>query len=664
MANMLVRFEIAPKPGLPDVLGEKVAGKVRNELGLAVEGIGLIKIYTVAGLREEEVEKILELGVLHDPVSNLISITPLAATFDWALEVGFRPGVTDNEARTASEAIHRVLGLTPDRSVSVSTSSQYLLRGKFTRSEVEHIAKDLLANELIQRFQFKSKEAWAAEPGFSPEAVRVTGESKTEVATIPLLNMSDQELTAFSRENVLALSLEELYAIQAYYGRDDVRTARERVGLDREPTDAEIEALAQTWSEHCKHKIFNSRIHYENREKGSREIIDSLYATFIQGSTKTLRRAMGENDFCLSVFKDNAGVIRFNQEYSVCIKVETHNSPSALDPYGGALTGIVGVNRDPMGTGMGANLLCNTDVFCFARPFMTSRCPRACSTPVGCSKGCAKEWSMGATSPASRPSTGGSFSRALPRQTAVFCGTVGIMPSLVQGRPSHEKKALAGDRIVMLGGRIGKDGIHGATFSSEELHEGSPATAVQIGDPITQRKMYDFIMRARDRGLYRAITDNGAGGLSSSVGEMARDTGGCEMDLSLAPLEVRRAHALGNPALRGPGTHDRGRSSRTAGRVSGNGPAGDGCRSLGSGGVHRSGAVHVRHGNRTVAFLEMDFLHDGTPQMELEAVWEQPAGQNGKVIVPAVPNQEKLLKSMLGRLNICSKRIRHPPVRP
>jgi phosphoribosylformylglycinamidine synthase subunit PurSL len=652
---MLVRFEIAPRAGLRDVLGEKVARKVRGELGLAVEGVGLIKVYTVSGLSPEEVERVLAHGVLHDPVANSISTTPIAEGFDWIVEVGFRPGVTDNEARTAAEAIRRVLGFDESRQVAVYTSTQYLLRGRFTSGDVDHIARDLLANELIQRYQIKSGSQWEAAPGFPAEEAKVTGEARSEVATISLSAMDDAALVAFSRENVLAMSLDELHAIKAYYERDEVRRQRAQVGLGPEPTDAEIEALAQTWSEHCKHKIFNSRIVYENREKGSREVIDSLFATYIQGSTRTLRRAMGRKDFCLSVFKDNAGVIRFNDDYSVCIKVETHNSPSALDPYGGALTGIVGVNRDPMGTGMGANLLCNTDVFCFASPFHDKPLPPRLLHPRRVLEGVREGVEHGGNKSGIPTVNGGIvFEPRFLGKPLVFCGTVGIMPSLVNGRPSHEKKALSGDRIVMLGGRIGKDGIHGATFSSEELHEGSPATAVQIGDPFTQRKMYDFIMRARDMGLYRAITDNGAGGLSSSVGEMARDTGGCEIDLSRAPLkydglrpwEILLSEAQERMTLAVPPEHLE-QFLETAEEMD--------VEASVLGRFTETGYFHVRHGETTVAFLEMEFLHDGVPQMELEAVWDRPAGQDAPVAVPAAADPAALLKRMLGRLNICSR---------
>jgi phosphoribosylformylglycinamidine synthase len=236
----------------------------------------------------------------------------------------------------------------------------------------------------------------------------------------------------------------------------------------------------------------------------------------------------------------------------------------------------------------------------------------------------------------------------------VFCGTVGIMPALVGGKPSQDKRALPGDFIVMTGGRIGKDGIHGATFSSEELHEGSPATAVQIGDPITQRKMYDFLMRARDLGLYHAITDNGAGGLSSSVGEMAGDSGGADLDLALAPLkydglrpwEILLSEAQERMTLAvGPDQIDSflalatemGVEATTLGRFT------------------DSGRLTVTYGGKPVADLDMDFLHDGAPRMSLDAVWERPAAPSGPAGLPGIPDHGELLKRMLGRLNICSK---------
>jgi len=657
---MLFRVEVGPRPGVRDVMGEKTARKIRSELGLDVEGVDLVRVFTLEGLTRDEAGRLLAAHALHDPVLHQASLEPLPLSDpapDFILEVAFRPGVTDNEGRTATETAALVLGLSPQQAATaaVYTAAQYRLRGVDGLDTARRIGRDLLANELIQRFEIKSAAQWRADPGFAPRAARVTGQASDEVATIDLFAMDDAALMAFSRDNVLALSLTEMRAIRDHYADPAVAQARKTAGLPAAPTDAEIEVLAQTWSEHCKHKIFSAVIDYEDREKGLRTSLTSLYKTCIQGSTRDIRRELGEDDFCLSVFTDNAGVVRFTDTHHACIKVETHNSPSALDPYGGALTGIVGVNRDPMGTGIGANLLCNTDVFCFASPFHEGELPPRLLHPRRVFEGVREGVEHGGNK-SGIPTVNGSivFDERYLGKPLVFCGTVGLLPVTVAGRPSHLKKARPGDAIVMTGGRIGKDGIHGATFSSEELHEGSPATAVQIGDPITQRKMYDFLMRARDMGLYTAITDNGAGGLSSSVGEMAQDSGGCDLDLSRAPLkydglkpwEVLLSEAQERMTLAVPKEHlktflDLAKEMDVL------------ATALGV--FTDSGVFFVRHGEKPVARLPMDFMHHGAPAMELSAVWERPGIAD--TTHPHVPAGEQgtLLKRMLGRLNICSK---------
>ncbi|MBG0778014.1 MAG: phosphoribosylformylglycinamidine synthase [Desulfovibrionaceae bacterium] len=655
---MLTRVEVAVRPGMPDVMGDKVAAAIRRSLGLEVESVRTVKVYTVSGLTAEETALVIERGALHDPVLHEASLAPVGGDFDWALEVGFRPGVTDNEGRTARETLAVVLGLDRERAraLAVYTATQYQVRGGLSEAQAASICRDLLANELIQRFEIKSRAQWAESPGFEARAAKVSGAAIDEVARVDLAAMNDEELAAFSRANTLALSLEELHRIRDHYADAAVRTAREASGLPPMPTDAELECLAQTWSEHCKHKIFNARIDYEDREAGTGEVVDSIFASYIHGSTAAIRKAKGADDFCLSVFKDNAGVIRFTEDTSVCIKVETHNSPSALDPYGGALTGIVGVNRDPMGTGLGANMVCNTDVFCFASPFHQGELPPRLLHPRRVLEGVREGVEHGGNK-SGIPTVNGSivFEERYLGKPLVFCGTVGMMPATINGKKSHEKAAKVGDAIVMTGGRIGKDGIHGATFSSEELHEGSPATAVQIGDPITQRKMYDCIIRARDLGLYSAITDNGAGGLSSSVGEMAEDTGGARLDLAKAPLkydglrpweillsEAQERMTLAVPQDRLPEflalAEEMGVEASVLGEYT------------------DSGFLEVFYGDKPVARLDMEFLHNGVPQMRLEAVWERPEfAADGEATAVADAEQGGLLERMLGRLNICSK---------
>ena len=466
------------------------------------------------------------------------------------------------------------------------------------------------------------------------------------------LDCPDEALIRISQERVLALSLEEMRILRDYLKNGAVLARRKEVGLGARMTDAELECLAQTWSEHCKHKIFNARIVYDDGE-GRLSEIDSLFSTCIKRSTREIRERMGADDWCLSVFSDNAGIIRFNDDWNLVFKVETHNSPSALDPYGGALTGIVGVNRDPFGCGKGAKLIFNTDVFCFAPPDYDKPLPKRILHPRRIYEGVREGVEHGGNK-SGIPTVNGClvFDERYLGKPLVYCGTGGIMPARLNGEPTHTKEIRPGDLVVMTGGRIGKDGIHGATFSSEELHEGSPVTAVQIGDPITQKKMTDFLLVARDRGLYRAITDNGAGGLSSSVGETARLSGGCEIDLKKAPLkypglnpwEILISESQERMTLAvAPETIgeflDLARKMDVEATVLGL--------------YTDTGWFHIRYGEETVVYLDMDFLHDGLPQMSLRAAWTPPS--HAEPDFPEPVDMGEALKAMLGRLNICSK---------
>ncbi|MFW5734570.1 MAG: AIR synthase-related protein [Oceanidesulfovibrio sp.] len=655
---MLQRIEVAMRQDRMDPVGHKTVRRIKEFLGLTVEDARVATVFTVEGLEPSEIETLIGESALHDPVLHVASLQPVATGFDWCLEVGYKPGVTDNEGRTAAETIALTLNLSPERKkdLSVYTAKQFAIRGALSREQAESIASGLLANELIQRTAVKSAEEWTREPGFPAQAARVSGRADDTVATAAISTMSDAELVAFSKDHVLALSLKEMRAIRDHYARPGVRAARRAVGLGDEPTDAEMECLAQTWSEHCKHKIFSAAIEYEDTETGQRDRVDSLFKTYIIDSTRVIRERLGDRDFCLSVFKDNAGVFKFTDDHNLCIKVETHNSPSALDPYGGALTGIVGVNRDPMGTGIGANLVCNTDVFCFASPFHEGELPPRLLHPRRVLEGVREGVEHGGNK-SGIPTINGSlvFDERYLGKPLVYCGTVGMMPAIIAGKPSHEKAAKPGDAVVMVGGRIGKDGIHGATFSSEELTEESPATAVQIGDPITQRKVYDLLMRARDAGLYNAITDNGAGGLSSSVGEMAEDPGGVRLDLARAPLkydglqpwEILLSEAQERMTLAVP--QDRlepflglAREMDVEATVLGE--------------FTDTGYFHVTYGEKPVAYIAMEFLHEGVPQMELRARWDKPQVEDaGLAALADVGDQGDLLRRMLGRLDICSK---------
>lgn len=649
---MALRIEVGFKRTQRDAHGERMRARSLSDLGIELALVRTIEVFTLdMDLSAEELEQ-LAAGPFSDPIIQVWSINaPLAEGFDWLVEVGLRPGVTDNVGRTALEAAMLRLGRSARADEKIYASRQYLFSGALKREEVERIANGLLANDLIQSCSIVSAAEFDAAGGLQVPLPRVSAEGKPHVALMDLA-VGDDELMRMSRDGLLALSLEEMKTIQAYFTRADVLAARREHGMAGPATDVELEVLAQTWSEHCKHKIFNATITYDDGSGAFTEI-RSLFDTCIKGSTRAIRERLGERDWCVSVFKDNAGVIAWSDEYHLVFKVETHNSPSALDPYGGALTGIVGVNRDTLGTGKSARLIFNTDVFCFADPFYSRQLPPRILHPRRIFEGVREGVEHGGNK-SGIPTVNGSivFDDRFLGKPLVYCGTGGLMPVTVLGQPSEEKTALPGDLIIMTGGRIGKDGIHGATFSSEELHEGSPVTAVQIGDPITQKRMADFIMEVRDRGLFRCITDNGAGGLSSSVGEMAEFAGGCELDLKLAPLkysglqpwEILISESQERMTFAVP-PEDREAFLELAAKMR--------VEATVLGTFTDSGLFHVRYGEQTVACLAMDFLHGGLPEMRLRAVWRAPSH-------PEPQNRPTgdltgVLKGLLGRLNICSK---------
>ncbi|MBW2039223.1 MAG: phosphoribosylformylglycinamidine synthase subunit PurL [Deltaproteobacteria bacterium] len=646
------RIEVALKKGLKDPLGEKIKRKINNELGLEVKSVRIIDVYTIDAPLNKTHLVLLAKEAYSDPIMQVWSVDrPQAHAFDWVIEVGLLPGVTDNVGRTAREALEACLEVRLKQEERVYTSRQYLIKGDLSREEIKKIATGLLGNPLVHRFEIRSREEWDLVKGIGPIVPKVTGLTGGRVERFAF-EVPDEELLLLSKERLLALSLEEMNAIQRYFRRKETKKRRREIGIGEQITDVELEAIAQTWSEHCKHKIFQARIKYID-EDGKEELIEGLFDTYIRGATEAIRRSLGEEDWCLSVFIDNAGVVAFNEGWSLVFKVETHNTPSALDPYGGALTGIVGVNRDPFGTGKGAKLIFNVDTFCFAPPDWSQPLPPRVLHPKRIFEGVREGVEHGGNK-SGIPTVNGSivFDKRYLGKPLVYCGTCGIMPRYIQGEPSQSKRADPGDLAVMVGGRIGKDGIHGATFSSEELHKASPTSAVQIGDPITQKRMTDFLLVARDRGLYNSITDNGAGGLSSSVGEMARGPGGCEIYLERAPLkypgldpwEILLSESQERMTLAvHPAKIDELLELAEKMEVE--------ATVLGS--FIDSGRFHCLWHGETVAYLDMDFFHEGVPRMELVARWEQPRHPEPDFASPK--DLTTTLEGMLSRLNICSK---------
>lgn len=658
---MLYRLEFGFLDDFNGNSGANLANRIKSFLNIPVAFCRMVKVFTIKGISRKNAEKLLEASVLHDPILQRASIgalPPLEPEPAWFCEISFRPGVTDNEGNTARKSAALFLNI-PMEDIEIHSSQQFrfgvLPDHPLQYSEIENIATQLLCNPLIQSWRIMDLQTWQREGGFSPAAPEVKASGNAKVEKFELQKMTDAELLQESRQHTWALSLDELKAIAAHFATNEEE--RKKFGLPGCPTDVEMEAIAQTWSEHCKHKIFASNINYIDAQTGRKESIHNLYKTCIRDITTILRDKSHGKDYCLSVFRDNAGVISFINSYDACIKVETHNSPSALDPYGGALTGIVGVNRDPLGTGMGADLVCNLDVFCFAPPDYKDPLPPKIMHPSRIFAGVRKGVEDGGNK-SGIPTVNGSivFDRRFLGKPLVFCGTVGLIPAEVCGHPGYEKAARVDDVIVMAGGRIGKDGIHGATFSSEELHAGSPVTAVQIGDPITQKKLRDFILEARGRCLYHSITDNGAGGLSSSVGEMAEDTGGCVLDISLAPLkynglapwEILLSEAQERMTFAVP-PDKLDEFLYLASQMD--------VEATALGRFTDSGFFDIRYKSEIVARLNMEFLYHGDPVLELEAVWKEP--EFNHIMSEKIPDSEnwhgEFLEKMLASLNIRSK---------
>ena len=646
----IYRIEISPLPQWHDARGENLQRHVRDFFQLDCGKVHTRDVYTIdAEITPDEAEKLARL--LCNEVLQCYRVGDrTSANFvdqdecSYLVAVGYRPGVTDNVARTLADAAGDVLGRKLTAQEFVASSTEYLFRGHIDRAQAEMIGTKLLANLLIQSVVVVSGEELKSQ-GVPLNLPRAGSADPIVVKTVNL-SVSDHELVEISRRGTLSLNLEEMKSIQNYFhtapGRSDYQ-------LTSEPTDLELEVIAQTWSEHCKHKIFSAEIDYADLEKGTSCHISSCYKSFIQKSTKELA---GEVGYLVSVFKDNAGVIDFNADCDVAYKVETHNSPSALDPYGGAMTGIVGVNRDPMGTGQGAELLINVWGYCFGSPFCAPELvPEGLLHPRRLRNGVHQGVIDGGNQSGIPYGNGWEyFDDRYIGKPLVYCGTVGKLPKKINGVSGASKTILPGDLIVMGGGRIGKDGIHGATFSSEELHKDSPVQAVQIGDPITQKKLSDFLLEARDRGLYRFVTDNGAGGLSSSVGEMAEVCGGCRIDLAKAPLkyaglqpwEILVSEAQERMSFAVPPEKLAEFQALAAARdveVSVLGEFTD------------SGFFHVMYGDRTVGCISMQFMHDGLPKMHLKATWKAP-----HFAEPEYRGRDLRgdFLAMLGQLNIAS----------
>jgi phosphoribosylformylglycinamidine synthase subunit PurSL len=640
---MIYRVEVTPQAGQQDSRGENIRRQAES-LGIAgIERVAVSDLYFLdcaddTGESSANAAASITQALLCDPVIEDATVVALAGCATQSalpfIEVSLRPGVTDSVAESLLSAA-RTLGITALQAAATGqryTFSSDPSTGPLSSSTLAQIAAGLLANEVIQTYTLSR----LVDPPFVPvQPVDAT------VETIPLAAAADEVLQAISSERRLALDLAEMRAIRDYYQAEN-----------REPTDIELEMLAQTWSEHCGHKSFKALVAYEERDAsgalipGSQREIDSLLKTFIQAATETVNRP-----WVYSAFVDNAGIIAFDDRFDLAFKVETHNHPSALEPFGGANTGVGGVVRDVIG--VSARPIANTDILCFGPPDQPlAELPAGVQHPRRTADGViagVEDYGnkMGI------PTVNGAilYDQGYTANPLVFCGCLGILP-----HGSHRSTPAPGDLVVVLGGRTGRDGLRGATFSSMEMnHEtGQVAgSAVQIGHPIHEKQTLEAIIIARDAGLYSAITDCGAGGLSSAVGEMAEKLG-AEIHLERVPLkypglrpwEIWLSEAQERMVLAVSPTDWPKLAQICAGldveaTVLGH-FTGDGC-------------VTLFYAGQVVGKLSTAFLHNGIPRRRLTAVWTPPTGNGAPSVKPAPQEMRRLLLALLAQPDTRSK---------
>ncbi len=610
----ITRIEVRPRISASD----RRLVDAAHQLGFAsLTACIVTRLFFVSGTLSDDDAHRLASALLADPVTETYALG-VSPTMDDArlVERTLLPGVTDAVADSLKHAA-ALIGVAVEQA---ATGERYELTGDLSDSDIGAIARGVLVNTVIHRVSFDT-------PIGAPfVAVQPTDDT---VEIIPVRGLSSDALLNLSKDRRLSLDLNEMRAIQAYFEE-----------IQRDPTDVELEMLAQTWSEHCVHKTFRAKITYTGPAHGAppnsqpvTQEIDGLLKTYIRAATEQLAKP-----WVRSAFVDNAGIVAFDDAFDVAFKVETHNRPSALEPFGGANTGAGGVIRDVLG--VSARPIANTDVLCFGLPDTPMNAlPHNVLHPrriiAGVIHGIEDYGNkMGI------PTVNGAV-HYHPGYTAnplVFAGCVGLIP-----RGSHRTEAQPGDLIVVIGGRTGRDGLRGATFSSMEMDTSTAQLsggAVQIGNPIVEKQVQEVVLKARDASLYTAITDCGAGGLSSAVGEMGKDLGAhvqlADVPLKypgLRPWEIWLSEAQERMVLAiPPANWDAFMAICAAHDV----------EAVAIGIFAPTGQLALFYGDKPVGSVSMAFLHGGIPRRELAAVWTAPSPPGPKTLAsasqPAAPN--------------------------
>lgn len=641
---MVHELEVVFKKEFEDARATSLEEKV-NKYFTEINSINISDVYLFdMDLDSKDLNEIKD-QIFVDPVTQKGSYSsPIFDDFDWLIFVGFLPGVKDNVAERSEDAINELLDADIDG--DVYTAKNYYVKGNLDREDVEEIANDLLSNDLINKTEVLTKEEFE-EDDIKNKVPKVKLNENTNLKKFNISDMSVKKLEKICEKRNFDLNINEIRTIKDHFDQSLFMNERADYGLSGKITDVELEIIAQTQSEHCKHKIFNSEINYVNKVTEEKVTINSLFNTYIKGSTEEI-----DKDWILSVFWDNAGVIEFNDDWAVSMKFETHNSPSAKEPYGGAETGIVGVYRDILGAGKGSKLIAGSYGFCTPDPFYDGNLnpeipPRRLLEGV-------VEGVRDGGNKSGVPTIYGysKYDNSFLGKPLVYVGSVGLMPKEINEEQSWEKDVEEDDLIVMIGGRVGKDGIHGVTESSLEFGEHITASHVQIGDPFTQKKVHDFMIEARDLGLYKLTWDIGGGGLSSAVGESAEFSNGCELHLDKVPLKYKGLDPweiiISESQERMILGVDPGKIKELEKLAKKHDVE---ITSIGK--YKNTGKFHVLYRGETVAYLDMEFLHKKFPRFELKAEWNPEYGKEPEIKSPE--NYNNFLKEMLSRKNIASK---------
>ncbi len=618
------RVEVFSRPGVPDVQGNNVLEDIR-ELGItSIEVVQSARVFLIEADFDQSFAERVAKELLADPVCEEYHIgrsgPPPGLAKATLVEVHLKSGVTDPVAESVMAAIAD-MGAAP---AGVRTARKYVLLGDIKASQIDTVARKILANDVIEDVVI-GDEAEPPSPHLKPYELNIT--------TWPIRDLDDAGLETLSKDKDLFLNLVEMKTIQEYYRK-----------IGREPTDIELESLAQTWSEHCVHKTLKSAV--DMTTNGEQIHFNNLLKETVFKATQELNKP-----WCISVFADNAGVVEFDDDSAVCFKVETHNHPSALDPYGGSATGIGGVIRDPMGTGMGARPIANTDIFCFGEPDKSlDEIPKGVLHPRRIMKGVVS----GVRDYGNRmgiPTVNGAiyFDDRYMANPLVYCGNIGIMD-----KTKAFKHPQSGNLIVVVGGRTGRDGIHGATFSSGQMtheYETIFSHAVQIGNAITEKKMLDVLVQANQTGLYEAITDCGAGGLSSAVGEMGQDLG-AEVDLEKVPLKytgLNYTEIWISEAQERMVIAVKPENLEAIQEIF----ASENVESTVIGRFTNDKQLRLRYNGQQVGEMDMEFLHEGVPKYSRQAVWQRQV--LGEPSLPEKDNYNDDLLKILSSYNVASK---------